>query len=94
MADEIALPGHGDINRVGMYLDPEFVGEIAPGPHVVVAEVPMDFESSIHKIRNPAQQPHGAFRHHMAPFEPEVNQVSDEMQALPLTAHGLSLIHI
>ena len=43
----------------------------------------MDLESAVDQFSDAAEQPHGPFRHHMAPLKPEVDQVADEVEAVP-----------
>ena len=72
-----------------MDVDPEFVGEVTAGPHVVVAEVPVHLQPPVHQLADAPQQTHGALGHHVSPFEPEVDEVADQVQAVSLAAHGI-----
>ena len=65
-------------------MHPQFICEVPTGPHVVVAEVPMDVHAAIHQFSHPAQQPHGTFGHHMPPFKPEVDEVPHQVQGFAL----------
>ena len=92
-AEPISMPHQAlepfvfDSDGVGMDGNTEFVGEVASGPHVVVAEVPMDVQPTIHELTNAAEQANRTFGHDMLPFEPEVQHVTHQVKPIASGAH-------
>ena len=87
MSNQVTLTGMHHLDGIGMHLHAQLIGEVAPGPHVVVSQVPMDVESAVDQLCQFAQKTHRAFRDDMTPLKPKVDEVTYQMKGIALTAH-------
>ena len=86
MSNKAVKAGILKIQGVCMHLDSEFISEVPFGPHVVVAKVPVHIQSAIDQFRDATQEAHASLWDHMAPFEPEIKEVADQVKTITFPA--------
>lgn len=89
MSYQISPSGMRHLDGVGVDLDAEFLGEVASGPHVVVAQVPMHIKPAVYQFSQFAKQAHRAFGDDVAPFKPKVNEITHQMKRIAVAPYLL-----
>jgi len=86
---QISPTGMVHLYGVRMDLNAQFIGEVSSGPHVVVAQVPVDVEATVDQFSHLSQKAYRALGDHVTPLKPKVDEVAHQMQGVTLTAYFL-----
>jgi hypothetical protein len=77
------------LDRIPLDVHPEFVPEVIPQPEIVVAGKIGESDARLCEICESRKESEIAFRHDGFVFEPEIEQVADNKQLLPVFSHEI-----
>ena len=78
---------------LGVHDDATLLLQVAVGPDVVVAREVVDLYAHVGQFRQLTEKAREAFRHHVAPFVPEVEHVTEQIYGACLCLYGVKKSH-
>ena len=76
-----------------MHVQPTFLGQVAVGPHVVVAREKVDGQSAVGPLRQATQQSGVAPRNGLPQFVPEIEDVAQQYNGFGFGRYGVYPVH-